>query len=139
MFEKQIRDGGPITITDPQVNRFFMTIPEACQLVLQSAVVGATGETLVLNMGEPVMIADVAKTLIEQSGKNIEVVYTGLRENEKLSEELFDSSETPVVGIKHEALSEVRVPPLLVPREQIEGINTHAAAKAWMDASVYDD
>lgn len=139
VFEKQIRDGGPITITDPQVNRFFMTIPEACQLVLQSAVVGATGETLVLNMGEPVMIADVAKTLIEQSGKNIEVVYTGLRENEKLSEELFDSSETPVVGIKHEALSEVRVPPLLVPREQIEGINTHAAAKAWMDASVYDD
>src|SRR5690606_25318913 len=58
VFEKQIRHGGPVTITDPEVNRFFMTIPEACQLVLQAAVVGGTGETMVLDMGEPIMIAD---------------------------------------------------------------------------------
>lgn len=137
VFEKQIKDGGPVTVTDPEVNRFFMTIPEACQLVLQAAVVGATGETLVLDMGEPVKIADVAKTLIEQSGREIEIVYTGLRENEKLAEELFDDSENPVAGLKHEALSEVRVPPLVFPRQDVEELHDHDSAKAWLDASVY--
>lgn len=112
VFEKQIRDGGPITVTDPDVNRFFMTIPEACQLVLQSAVVGSNGDTLVLDMGEPVKIADVAKTLIKQSGKKIEIVYTGLRENEKLGEVLFDDTEAPRVSSEHESISVVRVTPL---------------------------
>lgn len=112
VFEKQIKDGGPVTVTDPEVNRFFMTIPEACQLVLQAAAVGATGETMVLDMGEPIKIADVARTLIEQSGKEIEIVYTGLRENEKMAEKLFDDTEKPVMAEKHEALSGVRVPPL---------------------------
>lgn len=138
VFEKQIQDGGPLTVTDPEVDRFFMTIPEACQLVLQAAAVGETGETLVLDMGEPVKIADVANTLIEQSGKQIEIVYTGLRDNEKLSEELFDSSEEPVAGEKHEALSEVRVPPLSLERSEIEDLTSHADAKYWLEASCYE-
>ncbi|MBB1048167.1 nucleoside-diphosphate sugar epimerase/dehydratase, partial [Dietzia cercidiphylli] len=133
VFEKQIENGGPLTVTDPEVNRFFMTIQEACQLVLQAAVVGDSGETLVLDMGEPVKIADVARTLIEQSGKSIEVVYTGLRNNEKLAEELFDDSETPVVGEKHEALSEVRVPPVDLDLGYVLSIKTNEDARLWLD------
>lgn len=135
VFEKQIKDGGPLTVTDPDVNRFFMTIPEACQLVLQAAVVGSTGETLVLDMGEPIRIADVAKTLIEQSGKEIEIVYTGLRKNEKLTEELFDDTEIPESANKHEALTEVRVPPLRVQRTELDGIDDHVAARRWLDSN----
>jgi len=137
VFEKQIKDGGPVTVTDPEVNRFFMTIPEACQLVLQAAVVGATGETLVLDMGEPVKIADVARTLIEQSGKDIEVIYTGLRANEKLAEELFDDSETPITGDKHEAISEVRVPGFDVDQGTLEEISDHDTAWAWLASNAY--
>ena len=137
VFEKQIRDGGPVTITDPEVNRFFMTIPEACQLVLQAAVVGATGETLVLDMGEPVKIADVARTLIEQSGKEVEIVYTGLRENEKLAEELFDSSESPVHGRVHEAISSVNVPPFEIEQSTLASVQEHDHARRWMDSTVY--
>lgn len=139
VFEKQIKDGGPVTVTDPEVNRFFMTIPEACQLVLQSSAVGATGETLVLDMGEPIKIANVAKTLIEQSGKNIAIVYTGLRESEKLAEELFDDTEVPVVGRRHAALSEVRVPPIVHIRDRAESIDDHATAKVWMNRNAYND
>lgn len=137
VFEKQIRDGGPITVTDPDVNRFFMTIPEACQLVLQAAVVGENGETLVLDMGEPIKIAEVARTLIEQSGEDIEIVYTGLRENEKLAEELFDDTETAVSDTRHEALSSVRVPAIGVGREQIERLASHAEAREWLAEHVY--
>lgn len=137
VFEKQIQDGGPITVTDPNVNRFFMTIPEACQLVLQAAVVGKTGETMVLDMGDPVRIQDVAQTLIDQSGKDIEIVYTGLRPNEKLAEELFDDSEEPIVGTRHEALSEVRVPGLVADRDEIESISRHEHARTWLDNHVY--
>ncbi|UVE96443.1 nucleoside-diphosphate sugar epimerase/dehydratase [Dietzia sp. B32] len=137
VFEKQIRDGGPLTVTDPQVDRFFMTIPEACQLVLQAAAVGGSGDTLVLDMGEPIKIADVAKTLIEQSGKNLEIVYTGLRDNEKLSEELFDDSEEPVISTKHGALSEVRVPPIFLDRDEIESITDHETARDWLKRNVY--
>ncbi|MFJ5872506.1 polysaccharide biosynthesis protein [Dietzia maris] len=132
VFEKQIKDGGPLTVTDPDVDRFFMTIPEACQLVLQAAAVGSSGDTLVLDMGEPIRIADVAKTLIEQSGKKLEIVYTGLRENEKLSEELFDDTEEPEISGEHEALSEVRVPPIELDRLEIESISSHEQARAWL-------
>ncbi|WP_341254374.1 nucleoside-diphosphate sugar epimerase/dehydratase [uncultured Dietzia sp.] len=132
VFEKQIKDGGPLTVTDPEVDRFFMTIPEACQLVLQAAAVGSSGDTLVLDMGEPIRIADVAKTLIEQSGKQLEIVYTGLRENEKLSEELFDDTEVPEISSKHESLSEVRVPPLSIKRNSVTAIDDHLTAKNWM-------
>lgn len=132
VFEKQIRDGGPVTVTDPDVSRFFMTIPEACQLVLQSAVVGASGDTLVLDMGVPVKIAEVARTLIEQSGKDINIVYTGLRQNEKLSEELFDDSEVPVTGELHEALSVVRVPPLMKLAELRSSDAGDSVVRRWL-------
>jgi len=137
VFEKQIRDGGPVTVTDPGVSRYFMTIPEACQLVLQAAAIGESGETLVLDMGDPVRIAEMARALIEQSGKEIEIVYTGLRNNEKLAEDLFDNTETAVTGNKHEALSELRVPPLNTVRDEIEEIATHEDAAAWLDRNVY--
>ncbi|WP_442778929.1 polysaccharide biosynthesis protein [Dietzia sp. SL131] len=137
VFEKQIQEGGPLTVTDPQVDRFFMTIPEACQLVLQAAAVGTNGETLVLDMGEPIKIADVAKTLIEQSGKRLEIVYTGLRENEKISEELFDDSENPRISSKHESLSEVRVPPINLIRSEVENICDHSNARRWLTQHVY--
>lgn len=137
VFEKQIKDGGPLTVTDPDVNRFFMTIPEACQLVLQAAAIGSSGDTLVLDMGEPIKIADVARTLIEQSGKQLDIVYTGLRENEKLAEELFDDTEEPIVGQNHAALSEVRVPPITIDWDEISRLDTHEAARCWMNAHVY--
>lgn len=138
VFEKQIADGGPVTVTDPDVNRFFMTIPEACQLVLQAAAVGQTGETLVLDMGEPIKIADVARTLIEQSGKEVEIVYTGLRPNEKMAEELFDDSEVPVPSSRHEALTEVRVKPVKVDRAYANEIRGHEEARSWLDAHADD-
>ncbi|WP_370452379.1 polysaccharide biosynthesis protein [Dietzia sp. ANT_WB102] len=137
VFEKQIKDGGPLTVTDPDVNRFFMTIPEACQLVLQAAAVGSSGDTLVLDMGEPIKIADVAKTLIEQSGKKLEIVYTGLRENEKMSEELFDDTEEPEVSSKHEALYEVRVPPIALDLMEIAEIADHDEARDWLASHAY--
>ncbi|MBB1052544.1 polysaccharide biosynthesis protein [Dietzia sp. CW19] len=138
VFEKQIKAGGPVTITDPAVNRFFMTIPEACQLVLQAAVVGESGETLVLDMGEPVRIESVARMLIEQAGKDIEIVYTGLRENEKLAEELFDDRETPVKGMKHEALSVVRVPPITLDKTAVDHIGDHSSAASWLAENVLE-
>lgn len=137
VFEKQIEEGGPLTVTDPEVDRFFMTIPEACQLVLQAAAVGSSGDTLVLDMGDPIRIADVAKTLIEQSGKQLEIVYTGLRDNEKLSEELFDDTERPRVSAEHGALSEVRVPPIVLDRFEIEAIINHEGARSWLGRNVY--
>ncbi|MEH6820659.1 MAG: nucleoside-diphosphate sugar epimerase/dehydratase [Dietzia psychralcaliphila] len=136
-FEKQIQSGGPVTVTDPEVNRFFMTIPEACQLVLQAAVVGESGETLVLDMGDPIKIEDIAKTLIEQSGKEIEIVYTGLRDGEKLTEDLFDDTESPVRSRKHEALFEVRVPPITVDPHEVAMIEAHEAARSWLHANTY--
>jgi len=100
LFQDQIRRGGPVTVTDPEMTRYFMTIPEAAQLVLQAGAVGKSGEILVLDMGQPVRILDLAKDLIHLSGlepgKDLEVVYTGLRPGEKLHEELYHRSETPM-------------------------------------------
>lgn len=92
-FKRLIEQGGPITITHPDVTRFFMTIPEACQLVMQAGGIGEPGQVLILDMGEPVRILDVAKRMILQSGKDIDIVYTGLRKGEKLHEVLVAEGE----------------------------------------------
>jgi FlaA1/EpsC-like NDP-sugar epimerase len=96
-FRRQIEEGGPVTVTDPEMQRYFMTIPEAVQLVLQSGAVGEGGDVLILDMGEPVKIVDLAKDMIRLSGQeyptDIDIVYTGLRPGEKLYEELFYETE----------------------------------------------
>lgn len=92
-FQSLIESGGPITVTHPDITRFFMTIPEACQLVIQAGGIGRPGEVLILDMGEPVKILDIAERMIEMSGKQIEIVFTGLREGEKMHEELVGDSE----------------------------------------------
>ena len=92
-FQALIESGGPVTVTHPDMTRFFMTIREACQLVIQAGGIGRPGEVLILDMGEPVRILDIAKRMIAQSGKNIDIVYTGLRVGEKLDEELFSEGE----------------------------------------------
>lgn len=92
-FQRLIAEGRPITVTHPEATRYFMTIPEACQLVIQAGGIGRAGEILILDMGEPVSILEVAKRMISMSGKNIEIVYTGLRHGEKLHEELVGARE----------------------------------------------
>ncbi|GAA2179486.1 nucleoside-diphosphate sugar epimerase/dehydratase [Leucobacter tardus] len=92
-FRSLIDAGGPLTITHPEVTRFFMTIPEACQLVIQAGGIGRPGEVLILDMGDPVRILDVAKRMIQQSGKQVDIVFTGLRHGEKLHEELVAEGE----------------------------------------------
>ena len=94
LFEKQIKNGGPVTVTDPNIIRFFMLIPEACKLVLEAGTHGKGGEIFVFDMGKPVKIADLAKRMIKLSGaENIEIEYTGLRAGEKLYEEVLSTTE----------------------------------------------
>ena len=94
LFEKQIKAGGPVTVTDPNIIRYFMLIPEACKLVLEAGTMGNGGEIFVFDMGKPVRIADLAKRMILLSGaQNVEIVYSGLRPGEKLYEELLSTEE----------------------------------------------
>lgn len=94
IFERQIKAGGPVTVTDPNIIRYFMLIPEACELVLEAGTKGEGGEIFVFDMGKPVRIADLARRMIELSGtKSVEIKYTGLRDGEKLYEEVLSESE----------------------------------------------
>ncbi len=111
LFRNQIDQGGPVTVTDPDVTRFFMTIPEACELVIQAGASGVDGEVMVLDMGEAVRIVELAERLIAESGKQVEIVYTGLRPGEKLAERLFAPDEEPQPSA-HPLISRVSVPPV---------------------------
>jgi FlaA1/EpsC-like NDP-sugar epimerase len=100
IFREQIMKGGPITVTHPEITRYFMTIPEACELVIEAAVMGHGGEIFIFDMGKPVKIFDLAKRMIELSGKvlykDVDIIFTGLREGEKLYEELLNNSENTI-------------------------------------------
>jgi FlaA1/EpsC-like NDP-sugar epimerase len=121
----QIAVGGPVTITDPQVTRYFMTVGEAVQLVLQAAVIGRDGEVLVLDMGEPVRIADLARRLAAGSSRKIEIIFTGLRPGEKLAEDLLADDET-AEHREHSLIRHAAVPPLAP--SQIGGLDLAASA-----------
>ncbi|MGA4670812.1 polysaccharide biosynthesis protein [Propionibacteriaceae bacterium Y1923] len=122
-FTNQIEQGGPITVTHPDITRYFMTIPEACELVIQAGAIGEPGDVLVLDMGEPVKILDVAKGLIARSGKDIKIIFTGLRPNEKMHEVLFSGDEDSK-PTSHPMIEQVQVPPLDPARlDEIDGNN----------------
>lgn len=111
LFRRQIEYGGPVTVTHPEVNRYFMTIPEAAQMIMQAGAMGEGGEIFILRMGTPVRIADMARDLIRLSGKepdrDIKIVFTGLREGEKLYEELITVGEG-IVPTGHEKIMVIR-------------------------------
>ena len=111
IFRRQIEQGGPVTVTHPDVTRYFMTIPEAVQLIIQAGAIGEGGEVFILEMGTPVKIADMARDLIRLSGKepdrDVQIVYTGLREGEKLYEELITVGEG-IVATRHEKIMVLR-------------------------------
>jgi FlaA1/EpsC-like NDP-sugar epimerase len=115
IFRKQIARGGPVTVTHPEMTRYFMTIPEAVQLVIQAGAIGGRGQVYVLDMGEPVRIVDLAETMIRLSGKeparDVAVEFIGARPGEKLHEELWSKSET-VTPSSHEAILLVTRPPI---------------------------
>jgi FlaA1/EpsC-like NDP-sugar epimerase len=110
-FHAQIEGGGPVTVTHPDVTRYFMTIPEAVELVIQAGAIGRDGEALVLDMGHPVRILDVAKRLVAKAERQIKIVYTGLRPGEKLHEHLLGAGE-PDHRPVHPLISHVPVPAL---------------------------
>jgi FlaA1/EpsC-like NDP-sugar epimerase len=100
LFKKQIEAGGPVTVTHPEISRYFMTIPEACQLVLEAGAIGRGGEIFIFDMGKSVKVVDLARKMIMLAGyepnKEIDIVYTGLREGEKLFEELIADRENTI-------------------------------------------
>ena len=108
LFKKQIKMGGPITITHPEVSRFFMTIPEACQLVIEAGTMGKGGEIFIFDMGQSVKILDLAKKMIHLSGldpeRDISIVFTGMREGEKLYEELLTKAENTMPTHHHKIM-----------------------------------
>ncbi len=112
-FHQQVEAGGPVTVTDSEVTRYFMTVEEAVQLVIQAGAIGQNGEALVLDMGKPVRIADVARQLVDRAPRPVEIVYTGLRPGEKLHEDLFGTGEEDLRPC-HALISHVSVPALRI-------------------------
>ena len=134
LFQKQIENGGPVTITDERITRFFMTIPEACQLVLEAATMGKGGEIFVFEMGKSVKIVDLAKKMIQLSGlelgKDIELAFTGLRPGEKLYEELLANEEN-TVPTHHQKI--------LIAKTRVENDEQLAAIQTLIDLSVQQE
>ena len=131
-FTAQVERGGPVTVTHPDVERYFMLISEASQLVLQAATMGDGGEVMVLDMGEPVKIVDLARTLINLSGRrDIDIAFTGLRPGEKLSEELFHPHEA-IQRSSHPLVSHVGVPAISPDEVQGVDLRDRDATRAWM-------
>lgn len=131
-FMAQIQRGGPITVTHPDVRRYFMLIPEACQLVLEASAIGSDGEVMVLEMGEQVRIVDVAKTLIRMSGRrDVDITFTGLRPGEKVCEDLFsdDENRRPTANT---LINSVDVPELDAEVVRRLPVPSHGAALEWM-------
>lgn len=130
LFRKQIERGGPVTVTHPEVTRYFMTIPEASQLILQAGAQGEGGETFILEMGTSIKIVDMARDLIRLSGKepdtDIEIRFTGLRQGEKLYEELITSDEG-VVSTSHEKIMVLRS------NGNWNGLGSQEAFRTWLN------
>lgn len=131
LFQKQIENGGPVTVTDERITRFFMTIPEACQLVLEAATMGKGGEIFVFEMGKSVKIVDLAKKMIQLSGlelgKDIELAFTGLRPGEKLYEELLANEEN-TMPTHHQKI--------LIAKTRVESDEQVVAIQTLIDLSV---
>ena len=133
LFREQIKNGGPVTVTHPEIIRYFMLIPEACKLVLEAGTMGKGGEIFIFDMGAPVKIADLAKRMIKLSGaKNIEIKYTGLRDGEKLYEEVLNDQEI-TIPTEHDKIkvAKVREYDFYEVKQQID--------KLVSDSYLYDD
>ncbi|WP_455536465.1 polysaccharide biosynthesis protein [Prevotella koreensis] len=122
VFREQIRHGGPVTVTHPEILRYFMLIPEACKLVLEAGTIGKGGEVFVFDMGAPVKIVDLAKRMIKLSGaQNIDIEYTGLRDGEKLYEEVLNDEEITIPTVNNKIrVAKVREYDIDTVKEQIE-------------------
>lgn len=133
-FVEQIEAGGPVTVTHPEIARYFMTIPEAAQLVMQAGALAKPGEVLILDMGDEIRIDTVARRLIERSGRDIEVEYTGLRTGEKLHEELLGTDEVDSRP-NHPLITQARVPPLSA--SQITGVRGPQGTEAMRSLALH--
>ncbi len=124
LFKEQIKNGGPITVTHPDIIRFFMLIPEACKLVLEAGTMGNGGEIFVFDMGKPVKIVDLARRMIKLSGaRHVEIKFTGLRDGEKLYEEVLNDAEIPLPTVHPKVkIAKVREYDYTDVRERIEGL-----------------
>jgi FlaA1/EpsC-like NDP-sugar epimerase len=137
-FRSQLDDGGPLTVTHPEVTRYFMTIEEAVQLVIQAGAIGGDGHAMVLDMGEPVRIYDVARQLAASRHPEVPIEFTGLRPGEKLHEDLFCSEESPALSA-HELIRYVQVPGLEPDRvRKLDPTGTHAEVLAIFTGLVGD-
>jgi FlaA1/EpsC-like NDP-sugar epimerase len=134
LFQRQLEHGGPITVTHPEVTRYFMTIPEAAQLILQAGGLGKGGEIFILEMGTPIKIAQMAEELVRLSGKkpgkDIEIIFTGLRHGEKLHEELITQGEG-IVATEYEEIMVLRA-------NTWNGMKNQAEFCRWLYAGLED-